>query len=166
MLDATVMAALPASKREPDVVFSLPGPPRGKGRPRSRIATSRAGQQFIAVYTDAETRSYEAMLRFAGEQAMKAAGFSQPFDCPLRVRVTSIFPIPQSWSAKKQVEAENGLIRPVIKPDWENLAKTLDGVNGVVWRDDALIIDGAIRKFFGRSPMLHVEVWRWSPFLI
>jgi Holliday junction resolvase RusA-like endonuclease len=146
--------------RDPDVVFVLPGPPRGKGRPRSRIVHTRAGSQFIAVYTDAETRSYEAMLRFAGQEAMRAAGYKAPFDCPLRVHVTSIFPIPQSWSDKKQAQAEGGRIRPTVKPDWENLAKTLDGVNGVVWRDDSLIVDGVVRKFYGFTPMLKVEVWR------
>jgi Holliday junction resolvase RusA-like endonuclease len=117
----------------------------------------------VSVYTDAETRNYEAMLRFYGQQAMKAAGHTVPFNCPLRVRVTSVFPIPASWSPKKAVQADCGLVRPTVKPDWENLAKTLDGVNGVVWRDDSLIVEGIIHKLYGRNPMLTVEVWRWVP---
>jgi Holliday junction resolvase RusA-like endonuclease len=165
-MDAAVTAHLPVAKREPDVVFELPGAPRGKGRPRSRIASGRSGHQFVAVYTDAETRNYEAMLRYAGEQAMKNAGFDGPLDCPLRVRVTAVFPIPQSWSGKKQGQARDGMVRPTIKPDWENIAKTLDGVNGIVWRDDSLVIEGVVRKFYGSNPMLKVEVWRWSGLLI
>ncbi len=165
-MDAAVEAHLPRAKREPDVVFELPGPPRGKGRPRSRIAKGKGGQQFVAVYTDAETRNYEAMLRYAGEQAMKQAGFLAPFDCPLRVRVTAVFPIPQSWSNKKQGHASSGMVRPTVKPDWENIAKCLDGINSIVWRDDSLIVEGVVRKFYGDTPMLKVEVWRWSGLLI
>jgi len=102
------------------------------------------------------------MLRFAGEEARNRAGFSAPFDCPLRVRVTGIFMVPQSWSTKKTEQALAGQIAPTTKPDWENIAKTLDGLTSVIWRDDALIVAGEIYKFFGVNPCLHVEVWRWT----
>ena len=147
---------------EPDISFTLPGPPRGKGRPRSRIARSRAGQQFIAVYTDADTRSYENALRTVGAIAMKRAGLKEPFDCALCVKVVAVFPIPKSWSLKKQKAAKEGVVRPTTKPDWDNIAKLVDGVNGVVWRDDSQIVSGSVEKVYGASPELRVEVWRMS----
>jgi Holliday junction resolvase RusA-like endonuclease len=160
-MDAQVTAQLPVAKREPDVVVELPGPPRGKGRPRSRIATSKAGSQFVAVYTDKETRSYEAMLRYAGEQAMRAAGLTAPLDCALRVRVTAVFSIPASWSMKKRDQARAGYIRPTGRPDCDNCLKQIDGINGVVWRDDSQIIEAVVRKYFGDNPCYMVEVWRF-----
>ena len=64
------------------IVIELPGEPRGKGRPRSRIARGGAGQQFVAVYTDAKTRAYEKALAWAGKAAM---GGRKPLLGPLAV---------------------------------------------------------------------------------
>lgn len=140
-------------------MFVLPGAPRGKGRPRSRIARSRAGDQFIAVYTDAETRNYEAALKLVGSVAMKRAGL-KVLSGPLRVRITAVFPIPKSWSQNKRSMARVGLIKPTVKPDCDNIAKMLDGVNGVVWVDDSNIVQETIEKVYGDDPELRVEVWR------
>jgi Holliday junction resolvase RusA-like endonuclease len=165
-MDAAVAAALPAVKRPPDVVVTLNGHPRGKGRPRSRIATGKAGQQFVAVYTDKETRTYEAMLRYAGDRAAREAGLQAPLDCALRVRVTAVFAVPTSWSNKKTREALDGIIRPTGAPDCDNLLKTIDSCNGVVWRDDSLIVEAVTRKFYGLQPMLMIEVWRHTSLLL
>jgi Holliday junction resolvase RusA-like endonuclease len=164
MLDTAVAAALPKAKRDPDVVIELPGFVKGKGRPRSRIATGRGGQQFVAVYTDSETRSYEAMLRFAGEQAMRQNDNRTrlPFECALRVRVTAVFVVPKSRSRRDTEQSLAGIIRPTGKPDCDNILKCVgDSLNGVVWRDDSIIVDLMIRKFYGIHPMLLIEVWRF-----
>lgn len=152
-----------AVKSPPDVVIELAGPPRGKGRPRTRVVTAPGKAPFATVYTDAETRNYEAMLRYQGEQQMKGAA---PFDCALKVIVRSYFPIPASFSIKKKEQAEQGLIRPVVKPDWENLAKTLDGLNGIVWRDDSLVVHGVVHKWYSLRPRLRIEVTKWQPNLL
>lgn len=40
------------------VTITLDGPPRGKGRPRSRVSKG-----FAQIYTDQATVKYEAQLR-------------------------------------------------------------------------------------------------------
>lgn len=97
---------------------------------------------------------------------MRKAGFTGPMRGALRVRVTAVFSPSASWSQKKKDEAIGGYVRPTTKPDWENIAKTLDGVNGVVWQDDSQIVEGVVRKFYGDNPGLHVEVWKWTGTLI
>lgn len=167
MLDASVLTALPAQKREPDIVIELPGAVRGKGRPRARIASSKAGHQFVAVYTDKETRSYEAMLRYAGEHATKKAGIVRPLEDALRVRVTAVFAVPMSRSKKATAEALAGIIRPTGKPDGDNILKCVgDALNAVVWRDDAVVVEWVVRKFFGERPTLLIEVWRHTGLLL
>jgi Holliday junction resolvase RusA-like endonuclease len=143
---------------DPTVVVELPGPPKGKGRPRGRIVPGKAGKPgFVSMYTDAETRSYEAMLRYAGEQAMAGRRL---LEAALRVHVYSVFPIPASWSAKKQAAADEGYIRPTGKPDADNILKcAADGLNGIVWRDDAQIVDCHVIKIYGDKPMVRLEVW-------
>jgi Holliday junction resolvase RusA-like endonuclease len=147
----------------PEVTVELAGPPRGKGRPRSRIVTSRTGQQFVSVYTDAETRNFETALAYAGRRAM--AG-KPPLDCPLRVVVTAVFGVPPSWSANKRSHAIRGLVRPMGTPDVDNICKGVDALNGIVFRDDSLIVDAEIGKWYGAKPFLRIEVWRWAPTLV
>jgi Holliday junction resolvase RusA-like endonuclease len=145
------------SLREPDVVVELPGPPRGKGRPRSRIATGKAGQQFVAVYTDKETRSYEAMLRYAAEQSMQGR---PPFDCAMNVWVIAFMPIPMGWSQRQKALALEGARRPTGRPDADNLNKAiLDACNKIVWVDDSRIVKLLIEKHYDERPRLRMEVW-------
>lgn len=154
MLDQTT---LPKAKREPDVLVYLPGAPRGKGRPRSRIVTKPGGNQFVSVYTDAETRSYEAMLRYAAEKAMQGR---PPFDCALNVRVVACMAVPDSWSAKQKHLALEGARRPTGRPDADNLIKSIvDAGNKIVWVDDARIVKLVVEKYYHERPGLQMEVW-------
>lgn len=132
------------------IVVELSGTPLGKGRPRFQRATGRA-------YTPEKTRNFETNLRLAAQDVM--AG-QPPLEGPLYVIVEAHLPIPQSWSAKKRKAAIDGTLRPITKPDWENLAKMLDAFNEVVWRDDAQIVHGAILKLYSDRPRLKVKVMR------
>lgn len=166
-MDAAVTASLPAQRAPPLLTITLLGQPKGKVMARPAVLPPNLAKGRLRVramiFPDKETAIYEGMLRYAGSLAMRDAGIEAPLDGPLRVRVTAVFSIPMSWSGKNQQRARDGLIRPTGRPDWENVAKSLDAINKVVWRDDSLIVEGAVRKFYGLNPMLHVEVWRWSP---
>lgn len=129
------------------VDIELCGKPEGKGRPRF----ARSGHAF----TPANTRTYEANLKYSAQEAMAGR---PPIDGPVRVRVEALFPIPKSWSKKKQAEAMAGNVWPTCKPDWENVAKMLDAFNEVVWRDDAQVVEGVIRKVYSDRPALRVTV--------
>lgn len=133
--------------REP-IIVELSGEPVGKGRPRFVRATGHA-------FTPAKTRSYESALRYAAQVAMRG---EPPLAGPIRVLVRAYFPVPQSWSAKKRNAALSGLMRPTVKPDWENIAKMLDAFNEVVWVDDKQVVEGAIGKHYSDTPRLRIEV--------
>lgn len=137
------------------VTIRLAGEPRGKGRPRARIAKAKTGAQFVTVYTDAQTRSYEALLRDAGQQAMIGRAL---FDGPLKVKVAAFFSVPQSWSKKKRGQALDGIVRPTGKPDVDNLLKVIDALNGIVWRDDSQIVQCFVSKSYADKPGLLIEV--------
>lgn len=131
----------------PVCLIELPGPPKGKGRPRF----TRKGIAF----TPADTRSYETALAWAGKEAMRGA---KPIESPLTVVVVAHMPIPMSWSQKRQRMALAGETRPTSKPDTDNLLKTLDALNGIVWRDDAQIVDVRCVKIYSERPRLVVTV--------
>jgi Holliday junction resolvase RusA-like endonuclease len=121
-----------ASRVNNSVTIRLAGTPHGKGRARFVRATGHA-------FTPAKTRSYEAALRVAAGEAMAGQA---PFDGPVSVVVTALFPIPQSWSQKKQLAAARGEIRPIMRGgfDADNILKSLDSFNEIVFRDDAQIV--------------------------
>jgi Holliday junction resolvase RusA-like endonuclease len=107
------------------------------------------------AYTPEKTRSYEAELKFAAVQQMQGRA---PLLGPLVVTMVAIFPIAPSWPKKKQAAALAGDVRPIGKPDADNLLKTLDALNQVVWRDDSQIVTAQITKRYGATPGVTVCV--------
>jgi Holliday junction resolvase RusA-like endonuclease len=76
------------------------------------------------------------------------------------VDVIAVFPIAQSWAKKKQASALAGTEPPCVKPDHDNLAKSLDALNGIVWGDDKQIVFSRVFKIYGERPCLRVVVNR------
>ena len=143
------------------IVVELPGEPRGKGRPRSRITGSKVGgQQFVAVYTDAKTRAYEKALAWAGKAAM---GPRKPLLGPLAVTVEAVFGVPRSWSRPKRDGALAGVLRPTGAPDVDNVLKVIDGLHGVCFENDSQVVEARITKRYGEEPMLRIEVAPTEP---
>lgn len=137
------------------IKFTVPGEPKGKGRHRSRIATSGAGKSFIANYAPAETVEYENLVRLVAHEAMRGAA---PTSNPVSVTIDAYCSVPASWSLRKRGRALAGDVLPTGKPDLDNVEKAvLDGMNKIVFRDDAVACDVAKRKRYSETP--RVEVW-------
>lgn len=128
----------------------LPGLPRGKARPRFTVR----GKHAVA-YTDKQTESFEGALRMAGSVAMSGKA---PLEGALSVSMVAVFPVPASWSKTKRASALANQIRPVGKPDCDNILKTIDALNGIVWRDDSQVVRAGISKIYGTSPELAITV--------
>lgn len=137
------------------VNFVIPGPPKGKGRHRSRIAKGRDGKQFVASYTPKDTVEYENLVRVAAFEAMAGR---VPTTFPVRVTIRAFFPVPASWSAKRRARALAGEILPTVKPDLDNVEKAvMDGMNAIVFRDDVVACEVVKRKRYSDTPRVEVE---------
>jgi Holliday junction resolvase RusA-like endonuclease len=131
------------------------GVPVAKERARVRVVKS-GDRSFASAYTPSKTRKYEDVLRLAAGNSMADLA---PLDGPLKVRIIALLPIPKSLSKAKQAQAIAGTIRPVSRPDVDNYAKSaLDGLNTIVWRDDAQVVDLMVSKFYSDKPGLVIEV--------
>lgn len=136
---------------EPGIVIILAGAPQGKGRPRiGRMANGRP-----MAFTPANTRSYESALRLAAQERMRDRA---PWDGPIELQMEARFPVPASWSRRKREDALAGRLAPTTKPDADNLLKTLDALNEVVWRDDRQIVSATVRKLYSERPALWIRV--------
>lgn len=124
------------------IQFVIPGPAVGKGRPRF----ARRGN-FVTAYTPQKTASYESLVRLAASAAMNGR---QPLKNALQATFEVLAVVPSGWSKKKRAMAVLGEIKPTVKPDADNIAKTvLDACNGILFEDDKQVCDLAVRKRYG-----------------
>lgn len=128
------------------IQFTVPGEPQGKGRPRFG-----AGR----VYTPAKTVAYERLIAQHATIAMRG---KELLLGPVAVSIVAIFGVPASWSAKRKAANEVAPCYANKRPDFDNVAKVIDGMNGIVWRDDAQVVDGRVLKLYGTEPALHITV--------
>lgn len=121
-------------------------------------ARARGGPSGTQHFTPPKQRNTMAALRIAAQQAMREHE-EAVFDVPLRMDLRAEFPIPKSMTKRDRPLALVGAIRPGKRPDIDNLYKIVaDALNTIVFRDDALIVDAALHKFYSEQPKIVVTV--------
>jgi Holliday junction resolvase RusA-like endonuclease len=133
------------------IKFQVLGPPVAQGRPR---ASSQRGK--IIMRDPKKSKEYKQYVKLAAAQYAP----EQLLDEPLHLIVKVFRPIPKSFSKKKTQEAITGVLRPITKPDTDNYLKGVkDALNGVIWRDDSIIVDTSVSKYYSDKPRIEVEVY-------
>ena len=136
-----------------DFGFVIDGVPTAKGRPRF---TSVGG--FARTYTPAKTKNAEGMIEWLAINAMKKNQNTLITE-PLIIFIEFRMPIPKSFSKAKTLSCQCGETVPTVKPDADNLAKTvLDAMNKTVYKDDSQIVDLIIRKRYADKPCTIVSI--------
>lgn len=131
------------------IIFTIPGPPQGKARPR----VTRRG----ITYTPDKTVAYEELTRLRYLQA--AGGYRFPDKQALQVFISAMFDIPKSTSKTKRLKMLSGAIRPTKKPDCDNIAKIIcDALGGIAYKDDCQIVDAHVSKYYGITPQVQVTL--------
>lgn len=123
------------------------------GRPMGKERVKRGAEGH--AYTPERTVTFESRLAYEAQHVM---GGRPLLEGPLAVDLVVVMPIPQSKPKRWLRDVEDGVTMPTGKPDWDNYAKVLDGLNLMVWRDDAQIIFGQVLKVYGKRPMFAVRI--------
>lgn len=124
-----------------EIVFIVPGKPRGKSRPR--FAHGRA-------YTPQATHEYERLIAVCAIRAMRHTGYCR--DGAKRLSVRACFPVPASWPKSRKAEAVTGDRVPETKPDADNILKAVaDALNGIAYGDDCKVADMTCSKRYQRD---------------
>ena len=135
--------------------FTIEGDPVGKARPR--VYQGRA-------ITPAKTRHYEEWIRISYQIALQEQGetIESVFlesDIPVEITIKALFPIPKSYSKKKQKAILQGKLKPTKKPDIDNITKAiLDALNGLAFHDDSQIVKLNVVKDYASGEKGSVEV--------
>ena len=129
--------------------ITIPITPVPKARPRF----TRYGH----TYTPKKTADYEKAIAEYWRQATN--GFMYDKEQALIVNLVFGLPIPKSTSKSKTELMANGTIRPLKKPDVDNLAKAvMDGLNGVAWVDDSQVVRVSIYKEYAKEPYVYIYI--------
>ena len=133
------------------VTFMVLGTPVPKGRPRF----ARRGK-FVSTYIPKTTVDYETKV---SESAKLAMGASEPLETPVGAYIYITLPVPASYSKKRTEACLSGQEKPTKKSDIDNYCKAIfDGMNGIVFVDDSLIVSLHATKVYGTIGMVEVMI--------
>ena len=134
------------------IVFSVPGKPAGKERPRF----AKSG----AVYTPTKTKEMEMLIA----AYYRAAGGRNLGAVPVGIVIEMVYGIPKRGTKEELAKIRAGKRVPMSKPDCDNCAKLVcDALNGVAYDDDRQITQiGVFKRFCRDNEQPHVEVRVWE----
>jgi Holliday junction resolvase RusA-like endonuclease len=127
------------------IAFQIPGEP---------VAFARSGGKGAVRFTPKKQRDFMALVQLAASKAMDG---QEPLDGPVEMIIRATYLIPTSWSKKKAAAAK----WRTSKPDADNLAKIVsDGINTIVFADDAQVASLIVQKTYGPLAGMTVSVQR------
>ncbi|WP_179396343.1 RusA family crossover junction endodeoxyribonuclease [Lacticaseibacillus absianus] len=126
----------------------ISGEPVPQGRPRF----ARRGS-FTTAYDPKTSKDYKAHVAEEAGRQYQGPPVAGAIACDVKV----YRPIQKAGSKAVRAAKAGGLIRPTVKGDIDNYFKAItDPLTGLVWVDDAQIVDAHISKFYSVDP--HVEI--------
>ena len=127
------------------------GKPMGKQRPKATTRGHHAG-----VYTPKETKAYE---RYVVAMFLQAYPCARPLEGEIKGKIKAFYPIPLSTSKKRKQAMLDGSIRPLVKPDLDNVEKIIyDALNGIAYTDDSHITEMTISKYYSDEPRVEIMI--------
>ena len=140
------------------VYFRVPGKPQGKARARTFYSTSAGKHMSMTPET---TVLYENFIK--DQYLQQADGLYLEQGIPVSIRVVAKFLPPKSVSKKNRAEMLCGSIKPLKKPDMDNIVKVVaDALNGVAYHDDTQIVSVSAKKIYAASEGLDVIVEEYN----
>lgn len=117
--------------------FNIPGKVQAKQRPRFN-------GKF--AYTPKETIAYENWVKTCYLEKYRG----QPIlENPLKVKIIAYYEIPKSTSKKRRLEMKDDKVFPTVKPDTDNIAKSiLDSLNNIAYLDDKQVVKLEVEKYY------------------
>ena len=129
------------------LTLTIPGEPVAKGRPRFYNGHA---------ITPTKTVNYETLVK----EMWAVTHGQQMLAGELCASLTAYFAIPNSKSKAEKKRMLEGIVRPIKKPDIDNLIKSvLDSLNGIAYKDDSQIVTVTAAKYYSDTPRMELELW-------
>lgn len=142
------------------VLFEVP---EGSPRPRFRIINrtnlanmALSNPNFVHVYSLTGREDSLYMRRLVDSELLV---LNQLICTPCDIEINAYVKTPSYYSKQDIFLSELGLIRPLSKPDWDNIEKKYsDMFNHNIWLDDTFVVDGSIHKFYSILPRIEIRL--------
>lgn len=146
-----------------EILFILYEEPEGAPRPRFRLINRKnlgnmalANNHFVHVYSPVAMGDSKYMKRLRDDEILE---LNDLIYTPCILTIDAYLKIPKVFNRTETILAEMGQIRPVCKPDWDNIGKKYsDMMNGIVWYDDAYVISGTVNKYYSTLPRVEIKI--------
>ena len=143
------------------ILFEIP---EGSPRPRFRLVNrsnlsnmALSNPNFVHVYSLTGHEDNVFMKRLMTQQEFD--GLDHIICTPCNVEINAYLKTPGYLNRENTILAEIGMIRPITKPDWDNIEKKYsDMFNKNVWLDDTLVIDGSIHRYYSVLPRIEIRL--------
>ena len=147
-----------------DILVVLYEEPEGSPRPRARYVNksnltsyAKSDPGYIQVYSLTGASDRKFMKRLIDDNDLMK--LDHLICTPCDVEYNTFSKTPSSYNTINTFLSEVGIIRPVSKPDFDNMEKKYaDMYNGNVWIDDALVQDAAIHKYYSILPRVEIRL--------
>ena len=141
----------------PPLSFFVAGIPKPAGSKRGFYIAKL--KRVIITDDNPNSKDWKTDVKHAGQDAFPGG---ELWDCAIALRLTFTQLRPKShYRTGKNALAlrESAPMYPVGKPDVLKLARGVeDALSGVIWTDDARIVDEKLLKFYGDHPGVMVEI--------
>ena len=132
------------------IKFTVYGEPVAQGRPRF----ARMGNN-VKTYDPEKSVNYKEIVR---AEALKVRP-QKPLAGAISLVILIYRSIPKSFSKKRTIQAQEGYIRPITRPDIDNIVKGIkDSLKGVIWKDDSQVITLTAKKYYSDVPRIEVAI--------
>ncbi len=145
------------------VAFTVHGVPAPAGSKRA-FAHKHTGR---IVVTDANKNSRSWKNQVSEEAAIAmtyhgrdgTSGYLPPLEGPLVLELVFVVPRPKGHYGARGNVRPSAPSHPTVKPDVLKLARAVeDALSGIVYRDDAQIVDERLVKVYGEPARVEVRV--------
>lgn len=145
------------------VIYEIP---EGSPRPRARfikskgnniLANARYNPGFIQVYSITGASDKKFMQEFKTNSDFDF--LESLIYTPCSVKYDAYFKTPSIFNSKEKMLAELGMIRPLSKPDFDNVEKKYsDMYTGNIWVDDSIVIESNFNKYYSELPRIEITL--------
>lgn len=137
-------------------VRAIPG-----GNSKRAFVSPKTGRAFVVDKTRGKDQFIATVRQFAAAAASDARW--KITDKPVRVSIRFEFTRPKghfgSGRNTNAIKASRITARPVGKPDLTNIVKRIeDALTGIVWRDDAQVVESWSIKLYGETDLIFITV--------
>jgi Holliday junction resolvase RusA-like endonuclease len=110
-------------------------------------------------YTPADIKEYANWVKLCFLNKYPNWNIKEFENKPLKVIIDVFISTPKSFSKKKTERALNGEIRPLTKPDTDNIAKNInDSLNGIAYPDDKQITCLQVNKIYSMLDLVKITL--------